>query len=133
MFLGVVVFLDPVSELAVERVEAGQIQGTGEELLAHRAKKSFDFYFGRSIAHGSVMEEAAEAGADLDDFLGGVDGAVVHVEGLRKAAFVEGGAESFDERIDVFREKELAVAADARSIVEEGDEPSLNGRAFVLE
>src|SRR5207249_4909586 len=68
---------------------ASQIQRTGKKLLAHRAKKPFDFSFGRSIPHGGVMEQAADAGADLDDFLGAIDGAVVHIEGLEQATFVE--------------------------------------------
>jgi hypothetical protein len=78
------------------------------------------------------MEQATDPGADLDDFLGAIDGAVVDVKGLRKAAFVEGGAESFDKGIDVFSQKELAVAADAGSVIEESDEASLKGRSFVL-
>ena len=57
MFLGMVVFLDPVSELAVERLEAGQIQGARKELLADGAKKSFDFSLGRSVPHGGMGQE----------------------------------------------------------------------------
>jgi len=41
MFLGVVLFLDPMSELAVERRQGGQIQRTGKELLADRAEETF--------------------------------------------------------------------------------------------
>ena len=79
MDLGVVLFLDPVGELAVERVQRTQVQIAGEELVAHGAEKSFDFSFGRAVAHRRVMQQAADAGADLDDFLGGVNGAVVHI------------------------------------------------------
>ena len=49
------------------------------------------------------------------------------------AAFVEGGAEGFDERVHVFRREELAVTADARSVIQEGDEPGLHGRAVDLD
>ena len=122
---GVVVVLDPVGELAVEGFERGEVRVAGQELIADSAEKSFDFSLGRGIANGGVTQEAADAGADEGDFLGAVDGAVVDEELLGDAAFVEGGAEGFDERVDVFLEEELAVAADAAGVVEEGDELGL--------
>ena len=133
MNLGVVMFLDPLGELAVEGVQRTQVQVAGQELVAHRAEKSFDFSLGRAIPHRRVVEQAADAGADLDDFLGGVNGAVVHVERVRHAAFVEGGAEGFDERVHVFRREELAVTTDARGIINEGNEPGLHRRAVDLD
>ena len=129
MNLGVVVFLDPLRELAVERLQRTQVQIAGQELVAHRAEKPFDFSLGRAVAHRRVVQQAADAGADLEDFLGGVNGAVVHIERVRHAAFVKGGAERFDERVHVFGREELAVATDARGIVQEGDEPGLHRRA----
>jgi len=77
--LRVVLFLDPMRELTVECFEGGKIQLKGEELVASRAKKSFDFSFGGAVPYGRVGEQAADAGADLDDFLGGVDGSVIDV------------------------------------------------------
>ena len=56
MFLCVVVFLDPVDELAVEHVQRAEVEGAGKELVAHGPKKSFNFSFRCSIAHGGVME-----------------------------------------------------------------------------
>jgi hypothetical protein len=50
---------------------------------------------------------------------------IIHVEGVGHAAFVESGAERFDERIDIFGEEELAVTADATGVIEESDEPGL--------
>ena len=119
-------------ELAVEQVQRGEVEGAGKELVAHGPKKSFDFSFRCSIAHGRVMKQAADPGADLDDFFGAVNGAVVHVEGLRHAAFVESGAERFDERINIFSDKELAVTADTTGVIEESDEAGLERRALVL-
>ena len=52
---------------------------------------------------------------------------------MRHAAFVEGGAEGLDERVHVFGQEELAVAADARGVIEEGDEPGLHRRAVELD
>ena len=64
-----------------------------EKLVAHRPEEAFHFSFGRAIAHGRVMEEAADPGADLDNLLRGIDGTIVDVERCWHAAFVEGGAE----------------------------------------
>ena len=65
MDLGVVTFLDPVGELAVEDFEAGEIKLAAEELIAHGAEEAFDFSFGSAIAHGGVVEEDAETCGDL--------------------------------------------------------------------
>ena len=133
MGLGIVVFLGPVSELAIESFEAGKIQLAAKKLLAHTAEKAFDFPFGCAIPHGRVGEQTANAGADLDDFLGGINRTVINIQTVGDPAFVESGAEGLDEGIDVFGGKELAVAADARGVVDEGDEAGLDGGAFVLE
>ena len=42
------------------------------------------------------------------------------------AALVESGAQSLDEGVDILGREELAVATDARGIVEEGDEAGLD-------
>ena len=131
--LGVVVFLDPVRELAVEGFEAGEVELAAKELIADGAEKALDFSLGGGVADRRVGEEAADAGADVGDFLGGVDGAVVDVQRVRDAAFVEGGAEGLDQGVDVFLEEELAVAADAAGVIDEGDEPGLDWRAIELD
>ena len=58
------------------------------------------------------MEQAADAGADLDDFLGDVDGPVVDIERVRNAALVKSGAKGFDQSVHVLGQEELAVTAD---------------------
>ena len=68
MKLRIVVLLDPLGELAVERVERGQIERAGEELVAHGAEETLDFAFGRAVAHRCVVQEATDAGAHLDQF-----------------------------------------------------------------
>ena len=75
------------------------------------------------------MEEAADTGADLNDFLGSVDGTVVHIQRVRHATLVKGGAQRFDERVHVFGREELAVTTDARGIVNERNEPRLHRHA----
>ena len=127
--LRIVIFFRPVGELAVEDVEGCEVQIACEELVANGAEKSFDLPFGCAVAYGRVVEQAANAGADLQDFLRGVDRAVVHVQRTGHAAFVEGGAEGFDERVHVLGRKELTVTADAAGIVDKGNETRLNGRA----
>ena len=62
MNLGVVVFLDPVGELAVERFQRTQVQFAGQELVAHGAEKSFDLSFGRAVAHGRVVRAGSRRG-----------------------------------------------------------------------
>ena len=114
-----------MGELAIEDVERGEIELADEELIANAAKEPFDFSLGGGIADGGVAEDAADAGADKGDLLGGVDGAVVHEELFGHAAFVEGGADGLHERVGVFVEEELAVAEDAAGVVEEGDELGL--------
>ncbi len=74
-----------------------------------------------------MVQQAADAGADLEDFLGGVNGAVVHIERVGHAAFVKRRAERFDERVHIFRREELTVTTDPRRIIKEGDEPGLHG------
>src|SRR5437773_1633004 len=54
------------------------------------------------------------------------------IEGLGHAAFVESGAQRFDEGIDIFGEEELAVTADAAGVIEQSNEAGLEGRALVL-
>jgi hypothetical protein len=46
MNLGVILFLDPMGELAVERVQGTQIQFAGQELVASGAKEAFYFSLG---------------------------------------------------------------------------------------
>ncbi|MFM1945066.1 MAG: hypothetical protein RI897_4048 [Verrucomicrobiota bacterium] len=133
MLLCVVVFLDPVGELTVEGFERTEVQRAGEELVADGAEEAFDFSLGRAVAHGGVMEQAADAGADLDDFFGGVDGAVIDVEGLGNATFVEGGAKGLDERIHVLGEEELTVTTGPAGVIEESDEAGLRRRTAVLD
>ena len=41
---------------------------------------------GGAVAHGRVGQQAADASADLDDFLGGVNRTVLDVEAVRNAA-----------------------------------------------
>ena len=48
----------------------------------------------------------------------------------RRRAAWEASAAGLDEGIDVFRGEELAMTADRRSIVQEGDEAGLDGDAF---
>ena len=122
---GVVVVFDPVGELAVEGFEGGEVEVLDEELIADAAEEAFDLALGGGVADGGVAQDAADAGADEGDFLGAVDGAVVDEQLLGDAAFVEGGADGLDERIDVFLEEELAVTEDAAGIVDEGDELGL--------
>lgn len=54
--LGVVVFLDPMSELLVKRLKRTQVQLADQELVAHGAKEAFDLAFGGPVTKGSVME-----------------------------------------------------------------------------
>ena len=86
-------FLDPLGELPVETFEGTEVQITGEELTPHRAEEPFNFALGRTIADWRVVQQTADAGADLKDFLGGVNGTVVHIQCVRHAPFVKGGAE----------------------------------------
>jgi hypothetical protein len=92
MDLGIVVFFGPVGELAVEGLRRREVQLAAEGRLADPAKKPLHFSLGRSVPYGRVGEPAADAGANRDDFLGGVDGAVIDVAALGHPAFVEGGA-----------------------------------------
>ena len=56
MDVGIVVFLDPVGELAVERFETRKVQLEAEELFAHTAKKSLHLSLRRSIPYRGVGE-----------------------------------------------------------------------------
>ena len=58
-------------------------------------------------------EDGTEAGADLVEFFGRVIGAVVGVDGLRDAAFVEGVLEALNEMLGVVGVEELSVGDDA--------------------
>src|ERR1035437_2221697 len=71
MDLGVVLLLGPMGELAVEGFEGGEVQLEAEELFPHAAKKPLHLSLGRAVAHRRVGQQAADASADLDDFLGG--------------------------------------------------------------
>ena len=74
-------------------------------------------------------EDGAEADADGGEFLGGVVGAVVHIDGLGHAAFVEGGLEGVDEAGGVVGRVKGAVGDDAGGVVDEADEIGLDGFA----
>ena len=76
MFLSVVLLLHPLNELTVERFQGTQVQRATQEQLAHRAEEPFDSSLRGPIPHRRVGEQAADAGTDLNDFLGGVDRAV---------------------------------------------------------
>lgn len=78
------------------------------------------------------MEQTTHPGADLNDLLGAVDRAVVHIKGLRHAALVESGAEGLNECVHILGQEELAMAAHPRSVIQEGDEPGLNRKVCLL-
>jgi hypothetical protein len=125
---GVVVVFDPVAELVVEGFEREEVELLDEELVADAAEESLDFSLGGGVADGGVTQDAADAGANESDLLAAVDRAVVDEQLLGDAAFVEGGANGLDHRIDVFLEEELAVAEDAAGVVDKGDQPCLFAR-----
>lgn len=131
--LGIVLFFNPLNELAIEALQGGEVQLAGEELVTDGPEEAFDFSFGGTVAHGRVGQEAADPGADLDDFLGGVDGAVIYVQRGGHAPLVESSLEGLNERIDVFGLEELAVTTDPRSVIEEGNETSLDRNALGLD
>ncbi len=122
---GVVVVFHPLGELAIEGLERGEVELANEELIAHPAEEAFDFSLGGGVADRGVSQDAADAGADEGDLLRAVDRAVVDEELFGDAAFVEGGADGLDERVDIFLEEEFAVAEDAAGVVDEGDQPGL--------
>src|SRR5260370_31680842 len=122
---GIVVVLGRMREVAIEGVEARKVQLPAKELLTDPAKKSLHFSLRRSISYRGMGQEAADAGADLDDFLGGVNGSVIDVQTRRNTALVESGAQGFDEGMDILVREELAVAADARSIIGKSEEARL--------
>src|ERR1043166_9769144 len=80
-----------------------------------------------------MLFRSADPSADLDDFLGGVDRSIIDVQTRRNTAFIESRAQRLDESIDVLGREELAVTADARSIVEKGDQACLDRAAFDLD
>ena len=73
-----------------------------------------------------MVKQATDAGADLNYFFGGVDGSVVDVQRAWKSTFIECGAKGFNEGVHIFRQEELAVAADPRRIIQKGDEAGLD-------
>ena len=114
MFSEVVGVFDPSGEVGVEFFEVGEVfEILVEILITNGAEEAFDFSFCGAVAHGGVDENGAEADADLMEFLGGVVGAVVGVDGLGNAAFVEGVLEAFDEVFGVVVFEELGVGDDA--------------------
>src|SRR6266540_4813908 len=121
----VVFVLDPAGKFAIEGIDARKVERAGQEGLAHSPEETFDLPLRRAIAYRRVAEQAPDARADLRDLLASVDGAVVDVEGVRNAAFVERRAQGGDERVGVLREEKLTVAADAAGVVDEGDELAL--------
>ena len=126
--VAVVVFLlDPGNELTVENFQVGKIELPDEKTFPDGSEKSLNFSFCRSVSHRCVAEDAADSGADEGDFLGGIDGAIVHIQTFGHASLVEGRPQSLDKGVDVFLEKELSVAQDARGIVNECNEFGLNG------
>jgi hypothetical protein len=121
----VVVVFDPLGELPVKGVQGGQVELSDKKFIAYGTEEPFDLSFGCAVAYGCVAQNAADACANEGDFLAGVDGAVVDVELVRDAAFVESCAYGGDHGVDSFRKKELAVAADAAGVVEKCDEAAL--------
>ena len=80
MNLGVVLFLDPVGELAVEASSELKSRSRARNWSRTVRKNRSTLPLAAPSRTGVWCEQAADAGADLDDFLGGVDGAVVHVK-----------------------------------------------------
>ena len=93
MNLGIVLFLDPLDELAIEAPPAELKSDRGRGTDPHRSEESFDFSLRRAIAHWRVVEQAADACSDLDNFLRGVNRADDHIERVRHAAFAKGRAD----------------------------------------
>jgi len=114
VFAEVVGVFDPVGEVVVELFEVGDVfEVLVEILITNGAEEAFDFSFCGAVAYGCVDENGAEAGADLMEFFGGVVGAVVGVDGLGDATFVEGALEALDEVLGVVVIEELGVGDDA--------------------
>jgi hypothetical protein len=93
MDLRVIAFLNPFREGAIERVQTGKIEIADKELIADGAEESLHLAFCGAVPDGRMVKEASDPGADLDDLLRCIDRAVIDIEGLRNAAFVEGGTQ----------------------------------------
>jgi len=85
----VVVILRPGDKLLVESVYTAQVEFAYEELIAYCAKKSFYFTFCSAVAYRGVAESYAQTRTDRREFGSRVNGAVVDVEHLRQATFIE--------------------------------------------
>ena len=109
MGAAVVIVFSPEQELLIQGSQAGQVEFSGQKLCTYGAEKAFDLSFGRSVAYGCVAEQCANAGADIADLKRGVVGAVVDVELLGDAAFVDGRLKGGDQISDVVCKEELAV------------------------
>ena len=133
MQLSVILILDPVGKLLVERFERAQVECAREELIPNRPEKSLHFSLRSAVAHRRVMQQASDSGGDLDDFLGAINRAVIDVERVRDSAFVKRCPHRFNERVHVFRRKELSVSADPGGVVDERNEPGLHRRALDLD
>jgi hypothetical protein len=93
MDLSVVMFLYPFGEGAIEAFQTGKIEVADQELIADGSEEALHLAFGGTVPDGRMVKEASDPGADLDDLLRCIDRAVIDIEGLRNAAFVEGGTQ----------------------------------------
>src|SRR5690606_367937 len=128
-----VIVLHPAGEVAVECVDAGEVERAVQKAFSDAAKEALDLSFRGPVAYGSMTQEASEALADLGDLLGGVDGAMVDVHGLGDAALVQSASEGLDEGVGVLGEKEFAMAANPAGVVDEGDELGLGVSVAVFD
>ncbi len=114
---------DPLGELVIELAQVADVaQVADEELVSNGAEEAFDFSFGGPVSDRCVDEDGAEPGANEAEFLGGVVGAVIDIDGFGDAAFVEGGLEAVDEVDGVVGRIEGTMGDDAGGIVYEADE-----------
>ena len=128
MLADVIGVLQPAGELIVELVETADVAEVAhQELVPDGTKEAFDLALGGTVPDRRVNQHRAEPGADDGELIGGIVGAVVHVDGLGDAALVERGLEAVDEVGGVVGVIEGAVRDDAGSVVNEADEEGLDG------
>ena len=127
MLSDMICVFQPAGELAIELIESANVAEISyEELVSNGTKEAFDLAFGCTVSDRCVDQHGAEASADYGEFLGGIVGSVVHINGLGDAALVECSLETIDEISGVVCVIKGTVRNNARSVVDEADEEGLD-------
>ena len=130
--LVVVRVFDPILSHLVELLKRIEPLVHDQKAIAEAAKEPLDFSFGGPVTYRRMGEADIQPHTGLQDLFRAVVTAIVKIQPLGLAAFVEGRSKGLDQRVGVVPVKEPGVGNQTAGAVDKSDQKGLFPLAICL-